>query len=128
MTGLDPAFEKLIRGLSVLAQRDLLNNVPRINQALSFINDAVEPSSLQPTELRSDLTTIQTKVSLNVNTLTQIADQHNQLLAFLESRQNDIEKADKTEAAVRLNADTSSLQISYATLAKIQDLSLLNYL
>jgi flagellin-like hook-associated protein FlgL len=128
ITGLDPAFEKVIRGLGVIAQGDLLDNPDRLTQALGFINDGIEHSSLEPTELQSDLTSVQNKIALNLKTLTDTNDQHNQLLAFLETRQNDIEKADTTETAVRLNAESSALQISYATLAKIQDLSLLNYL
>ena len=79
-------------------------------------------------EMTSDLTSVQNKIALNLKTLTDTNEQHKQLLAFLETRQNDIEKADTTETAVRLNAESSALQISYATLAKIQDLSLLNYL
>ena len=49
-------------------------------------------------------------------------------MAFLEGRQNDIEKVDTTEAAVRLQVDSQTLQISYASLSKITQLSLLNYL
>jgi len=128
ITGLDPAFEKVIRGLGILAQGDLLNNTDRLTQALNFINDGIEHSSLEPTEMSSDLTNVQNKIALNLKTLTDTNEQHKQLLAFLETRQNDIEKADTTETAVRLNAESSALQISYATLAKIQDLSLLNYL
>ena len=49
-------------------------------------------------------------------------------LAFLEGRQNELEMADKTEVAVRLQTDSQVLEISYASLAKMQELSLLNYL
>jgi hypothetical protein len=128
VTALDPAFEKVIGGLGMLCQGDLLNNPSRINQALGFINDGIEHSSLSTTEMPSDLSTVENKLSLNIKTLTDTTTQQNQMLAFLESRQNDIEKADPTETAVKLNADSTSLQVSYATLAKITNLSLLNYL
>lgn len=128
VTALDPAFEKVIRGLGILCQGNLLNNPSRITQALGFINDGIEHSSLSTTEMPSDLTAVENKLSLSIKTLTDTTDQQNQQLAFLESRQNDIEKADPTETAVKLNADTTSLQVSYATLAKITNLSLLNYL
>ena len=88
VTGLDPAFEKVIRGLGILCEGDLLNNPSRITQALSFINDGIEHSSLSATELPSDLTTVENKISLNLKTLSDTTDQQNQLLAFLENRQN----------------------------------------
>jgi hypothetical protein len=92
ITALDPAFEKVIRGLGVLAQGDLIDNPDRITQALSFINDGIEHSSLSPTEEPSDLTQLENKVALNVKTLSDTTDQQNQLLSFLETRQTDIER------------------------------------
>ncbi len=128
VTGLDPAFEKVVRALGIIAQGDLLNNPDRVTQALAVMNDAIQHSSLQPTEARSDLRAVQDRIANNVNALSSAKDVQTQFLAFLEGRQNDIEKADTTEAAVRLQVDSQTLQISYASLAKITQLSLLNYL
>ena len=60
--------------------------------------------------------------------LTTAKDTQTDFQAFLEGRQNDIEKADSTQAAVQLQTDSQALQVSYASLAKITQLSLLNYL
>ena len=60
--------------------------------------------------------------------LTTAKDTQTQFSAFLEGRQNDLAQADTTETAVRLQTDSQALQISYASLAKITQLSLLNYL
>lgn len=128
VTGLDPAFEKLTRALGIIAQGDLINNPERITQALAIINDAIEHSPLQPTEARSDLQSVQDRIAINQNSLASARQVQTQFLAFLEGRQNDLEKADTTEAAVRLQTDSQTLQISYASLAKITELSLLNYL
>ncbi|TAL03304.1 MAG: hypothetical protein EPO08_04490 [Rhodospirillaceae bacterium] len=128
VTALDPAFEKVIRGLGILAQGNLINNPSRISQALGLIDDGISHSSLSTTEQPSDLTSVENKLSLNLKTLSDTTDQQNQLLAFLGSRQNDILQANPTTTAVKLNSDSNSLQVSYATLAKIQNLSLLNYL
>jgi flagellin-like hook-associated protein FlgL len=128
VTGLDPAFEKAIRALGTIAQGDLLNNTDRIQQALSALNDSIQHSALQPTEAQSDLTSVLDRITNNFQVLTTAADTQNQFKAFLDGRQNDLLKADTTEAAVRLQTDSQALQISYASLSKITQLSLLNYL
>ncbi len=128
VTGLDPAFEKVVRALGIVAQGDLLNNPERVTQALAIMNDAISHSALQPTESPSDLESVSDRIGNNQNALAQAKTSHTQFMAFLEGRQNDIEKADTTEAAVRLQTDSQTLQISYASLSKITQLSLLNYL
>ncbi len=128
VTGLDPAFEKLIRGLGVLAQGDLINNATRAGDALTFINDAIEHSTLQPTEMRSDLQFVQDRISLNLKQLNDTKDQQAEFLTFLENRKSQIENVDPTETAVRLNSESNSLQVSYATLSRISKLSLLDYI
>jgi len=128
VTGLDPAFEKVVRAFGILAQGDLINNQDRVTQALAALNDAIEHSSLQPTEAASDLQSVQDRIANNIKALADAKDVQTQFMAFLEGRQNEIEKADTTEAAVRLQTDSQTLQISYASLSKITQLSLLNYL
>jgi flagellar hook-associated protein 3 FlgL len=128
VTGLDPAFEKVIRALGIISQGDLLNNPDRVTQALAIMNDAISHSSLQPTESPSDLQSVQDRIGIASRALSDAKDTQTQFLAFLEGRQNDIEKADTTEAAVRLQTDSQTLQVSYASLSKITQLSLLNYL
>jgi flagellin-like hook-associated protein FlgL len=92
------------------------------------LNDAIEHSSLQPTEAPSDLQSVQDRIANNQRALNDAKDVQTQFMAFLEGRQNEIEMADKTEAAVRLQTDSQTLELSYATLSKISQLSLLNYL
>jgi flagellar hook-associated protein 3 FlgL len=128
VTGLDPAFEKVVRAFGILAQGDLINHPERVNQTLAALNDGIEHSSLQPTEMSSDLQNVQDRIANNIKALTDAKDVQTQFMAFLEGRQNELEGADKTEAAVRLQTDSATLEISYATLSKITQLSLLNYL
>jgi len=128
VTGLDPAFEKLTRALGIIAQGDLINNPDRVKQALGIINDAIEHSPLQPTEEKSDLQAVQDRISINQRAIADAKGVQTSFLAFLEGRQNELEKADTTEVAVRLQTDSQVLNISYASLAKITELSLLNYL
>ncbi|MBY0509050.1 MAG: hypothetical protein K2P94_02755 [Rhodospirillaceae bacterium] len=128
VTGLDPAFEKVVRAFGILAQGDLINHPDRVTQALAVLNDAIEHSSLQPTEAPSDLQSVQDRIAINFKALDDAKGIQTQFMAFLEGRQNEIEKADTTEAAVRLQTDSQTLQISYASISKITQLSLLNYL
>lgn len=128
VTGLDPAFEKLTRALGIIAQGDLINNPDRVQQALAIINDAIEHSPLQPTEARSDLQAVQDRIGINQRSIADAKQVQTSFLAFLEGRQNELERVDTTEVAVRLQTDSQILQISYASLAKITELSLLNYL
>ena len=111
-----------------MGQGDLINHPDRVNQALAVLNDAIEHSSLEPTEESSDLQSVQDRISNNIKALSDAKDTQTQFMAFLEGRQNDIEKADTTEAAVRLQTDSQTLSISYASISKITQLSLLNYL
>lgn len=127
VNGLDPAFEKAIRGIGQLLQGDLINNQKNAVDALAVINDAIEHSGTS-SELPSDLQGIQNRLGINQKVLADSKDEQRQFIAFLEVRQIDIENVDPTESAVKLNDDIRSLNISFATLSKVQQLSLVNYL
>ena len=128
VTGLDPAFEKMVRAFGIIAQGDLINNQPRVEEALAILNDAIEHSSLQTTEEKSDLQSVQDRIANNLKALDDAKNVQTQFLAFLEGRQNDLEKADTTEAAVRLQTEAQALEISFASLSRITQLSLINYI
>jgi uncharacterized protein (DUF934 family) len=74
------------------------------------------------------LQAVQDRISINQRAIADAKGVQTSFLAFLEGRQNELEKADTTEVAVRLQTDSQVLNISYASLAKITELSLLNYL
>jgi flagellar hook-associated protein 3 FlgL len=128
VTGLDPAFEKMVRAFGIIAQGDLLNNQPRVEQALAVLNDAIEHSSLQPTEEKSDLRSVQDRIALNLQALDDAKNTQTQFRAFLEGRQNELEGADTTEAAIRLQTESQALEISFASLARITQLSLIDFI
>jgi flagellin-like hook-associated protein FlgL len=127
VNGLDPAFEKAIRAIGQLLQGDLLNNQQRAVDALALLNDAIEHTPLS-TELPGDLQDIQNRLGINQKVLADAKDEQKQFMAFLEVRQIEIENVDPTEAAVKLNDDVRALNISFATLARVQQLSLVDYL
>lgn len=127
VTGLDPAFEKALRGLGAVLQGDLINNQQRGTDALALINDAIEHSPLS-SEGPGDMQDILNRLGINQKVIVDAKEDQKQFLAFLDIRQIELENVDPTEAAVKLNDDVNALNISFATLAKIQQLSLVNYL
>lgn len=127
VNGLDPAFEKAIRAIGQVLQGDLINNQQRAADALGLLNDAIEhsPSS---TEMSSDLQDITQRLALNQSIIFNAKDEMKEFSGFLGQRQIELENVDVTEAAVRLQDDVRALEISFATLARIQQLSLNNFI
>ncbi|MFL2771860.1 MAG: hypothetical protein ACJZ9F_12735 [Rhodospirillaceae bacterium] len=127
VNGLDPAFEKAIRGLGQLLQGDLINNQTRAVDALGLINDAIEHSPLS-TEQASDLQDVAQRLALNQKIIFDAKQDMIEFNSFLGQRQIQLENVDVTEAAVRLQDDVRALEISFATLARVQQLSLATFI
>lgn len=134
----DTAFEKAFRALGLIAQGawgtagGLDNNQARITQAKFLINDAIEsPAAGTPpfgTELRGDIQSVQQNLGFVQQMIANKNEKHNNFIDFLQTRITGIEQIDSTTAVTALLADSNALQASYQSLAKIQSLSLLNYL
>ncbi|MBI3446494.1 MAG: hypothetical protein HY055_14335 [Magnetospirillum sp.] len=134
----DPAFEKAIRGLSLIAQGvfgtagGLDAHPERISQALYLINDAIEsPASGTPpfgAEKAGDIKTVSANIGSTQSIISQKNDKHNQFITFLNQRVIDIAQVDKTTAVTTLLSDQTALQGSYQALAQVHSLSLLNFL
>lgn len=134
----DPAFEKAMRAMFIIAQGTfgtaggLENNQERISAAMYLLGDAVESPATGTapygTEMRSDINSVQSKLGVAKYTLSLTNDKHLQFQGFLDQRVIDISHMDKTEAITRLLGDSRALEASYQSLAQIRQLSLLNYL
>ena len=127
VNGLDPAFEKAIRAIGQVLQGDLINNQQRGLDALGLLNDAIEHSP-QSTEMPSDLQDVAQRLALNQSIIFNAKEDMKEFNGFLGQRQIELENVDVTEAAVRLQDDVRALEISFATLARIQQLSLNNFI
>jgi len=55
-------------------------------------------------------------------------ERHTQFIGYTETAIGNIEQVDTAEAAVKLNSDQLALQASLSTLARLKDITLLNYL
>jgi flagellin-like hook-associated protein FlgL len=134
----DPAFEKALRAMYVIAQGKfgtaggLENNQSRVNAALYLTNDALQSpaSGTAPygAEERSDINSVQANIGVAQQTIKLTDDKHTQFIGFLDQRIIDIAHVDKTEAVTLLLNDSNALQASYQALAQVRNLSLLTYL
>ncbi|MDO8605317.1 MAG: flagellin [Phaeospirillum sp.] len=134
----DTAFEKAFRALGLIAQGTfgtsggLDSNQSRITQAMYLLNDSLQsPAAGTPpfgTELRGDITTVQQNLGFVQQVINNKNDKHKNFIGFLGARIATIEQIDKNEAVTGLLSDSNALQASYQALAKVQGLSLMNYL
>lgn len=134
----DPAFEKAFRAMSIIAQGafgtsgGLDKNLDRLGQALYLLNDSLQsPTPGTPPfgpESRSDINTLQSNLGFTASVITQATTDHKQYAAFLDQRISDLSQADKTETITMMLSDSNALQASYQSLAKVQSLSLINFL
>jgi flagellin-like hook-associated protein FlgL len=138
VNALDPAIEKAMRGLGMMAQGVQMDSVDptkvdatemrrRVTEALDLINDALQHNS-SSSESPGDLTAIGYKLGSNQKVLSNAADDAATFKLFLENRMTDMENVNMLDAVTRLNDDAQALEISYSALAKIANLSLANYI
>ncbi|WP_096702450.1 flagellin [Magnetospirillum sp. 15-1] len=134
----DPAFEKAIRALGLIAQGQygtaggLDAHQERISQALFLINDALDsPAPGTPpfgAEKTGDVKTVASLLDSTRKTMSQANEKHNQFIGFLSQRVTDISQIDQTTAVTQMLSDQTALQASYQSLAQTRSLSLLTYL
>ncbi len=134
----DPAFEKAIRAMGLLAQGSfgtaggLDNNRGRVESAIFLLNDALSaPASGNPpfgAEQAGDIDTLKQNIELNQAVIAGKNAKHTLFMGFLDARITDMEQIDPTTAATNLLTDSNALQASYQVLAKVQSLSLMDYL
>ncbi len=134
----DPAFEKAIRAMGIIAQGvtgtpgGLDQNQGRIKAALYLLNSSLQsPAPGTPpygSEMSSDLPTLQAKIGYDNATVKTKSDAETQFVGFLQTRLATVIEKDPSAAITDLLADTHTLQASYQALGQIWNLSLLNYL
>ncbi|CAA7618581.1 flagellin [Magnetospirillum sp. UT-4] len=137
----DPAFEKAIRAMSIIAQGQygtaggLEHHFERLDQALFLIRDALDhpadnelPTGLTVEEESSDLSQVGSSIGVLANLIATKDKKHNAYIGFLDQRIIDIENVDKTEVITRLLDDQRALEAAYQALATVREMSLLKYM
>lgn len=138
LNAIDPAFEKIIRAVSIVAQGvfgtegGLDQNMSRVNDALALLDLGLTATATgaQPygTELTSNIERIQRDVAFDRILIKQMNETHNQLIGFLDTEISDVENADRLEVVSRLLDTSQALEASYQAMARIRQLSLHNFL
>lgn len=112
-------YEELIRSLNLVKTAVLSPNpdIARLNEALDVVNKAIQ-----------DIPNITAKIGAARAGLTNANSAHTEAQQYVEQNITGITDVDVTEAITRLSADQTNLQASYATIAQLGNVSLLNYL
>ncbi len=121
VTAADSGFEKLIRSVRILRSTDITggdaNYLSKIQEGLDLINAAED--RLQELEL-----SVGSKVQQLNSTTNNLKDSRN----FINGIISDLESADTFQAVAELTQDQTMLEASYATVVRLSDLTLTNFL
>ncbi len=133
------AFKFLIAGLHMVRQANTRfpaapSSPADIDQAylqngLELISKAIDgaPTANYPGTIQG-LRQIAGQVAATNALFDSTRERHVKFIGYAETTIGDIEQVDTAEAAVKLNSDQLALQASLSTLARLKDITLLNYL
>jgi flagellar hook-associated protein 3 FlgL len=110
-------FQELIGALRTFIEADAIDDRTTLAGALSLVNDALPKIA----DYRAEIGSGQRR-------LEQINDMHRDAQVYLERRIGDVENIDIAAAVTRLTQDQVLLESAMASLSRINQLSLANYL
>jgi hypothetical protein len=138
LTGIDPSFEKAIRGLFHIAQGvfntggGLDQNTSRIAESLYLIESALDrnPGGTEPfgTELIGSIEQVSRDIGFDRVLISQTNTTNQSLINFYDNMIQEYEDVDPLETYSKLLDQQNSLEASYQALARIRQLSLANFL
>ncbi len=138
ITGVDPAFEKAIRGMFLVLQGQygteggLDQNVNRISEAIFLMDDALDRTNSTPppfgTELNSNIEEMEIILGYRAVLLNDVKTSNDQIISFFEGSVAEIENIDPLDAITRLLDSQRVLEASYQTFSRVRQLSLSNFL
>ena len=135
----DPAFEKIIRGLAIIAQGQygseggLDQNTDRIDAVIALIDGAINRNTSNKSpfgvqELTSSLEKVQIDIGYRRILIQDTNEINSRYSSFLKTNISDMENIDITEAITKMLDDQQALEASFQVFAKIKQLSLTNFL
>ena len=137
-TAINPAFEKAIRAMFIIAQGvygtdgGLDKNTDRVDDALYLVRSALDPNigGTPPygTESTSNMETVQTNIAYHRILINQTNEHNQRLIDFFDKNVIDVENIDQLTTITKLLDDQQSLEASYQSMARIRQLSLVNFL
>lgn len=132
LNAVDPAFEKAIWAIGIIAQGGLAAQPDRVDAALKLVNDALDQGvgGTLPfgDEATGSIDGVEMRLSFHQVMIKEADDTQTTTSALLDSRIAELENVDKTEAIAKLLDEFNALEASYQALARIRQLSLAKYL
>lgn len=140
LNAIDPAFEKAIRAMSMIAQGkfgtagglEQTANEQRVTDAVNLLdlslkyNDAANPKYEEnfTNSIEQSFVTLGYQRSI----IETANSEHTRLIGFFEERVAKLENIDQLDVITRLLDDQKALEASYQAMASVRGLSLHNYL
>jgi hypothetical protein len=138
LTAIDPAFEKALRAMGIIAQGTfgseggLDQNITRVTQAAYLVRSslAVTITGTPPfgTEEIGSIEAVEQRLGYKQVLIKETNDVHTAFRSYLEASMNKIENIDRTQVIANILDDTRTLEASYQALARIRELTLVNFL
>ncbi len=138
INGLNPAFSKAIRGLSIIAQGELGTaggldqNTGRADDALWLLDSALDfPTDGTPpygAEENDSIEQLRFNTAFDRQQLLSSIEREKKTVNFLETSIGEVENVDMLEATTELLDIDRALQASYQVLSRTQKLGLSNFL
>jgi len=138
LNGADPAIEKAIRAMSLIAQGKfgtaggLDQNVSRLTDSKNLLELSLKPNSTSNPQYEAGYTSNLEHAFVTLGyqqaLIKDANDTHTRLAAFFEARVAELENSDPLDTITRLLNDQKALEASYQAMATIRSLSLHNYL
>jgi hypothetical protein len=134
----DPAFEKIIRALGLVAQGvygtagGLDNHSERVGQAIYLLQDALDyPAGADApfgAEEASDIKALTSRNAQSMRMLSQADTIHKSMSVFLNVQVQEITQVDMNATIATLVSDQNTLEASYQAMARTSSKSLLDYI
>lgn len=140
LNAVDPAFEKAIRALAILAQGkygtagglDQPENAGRIEDARNLLVLAENYNNTTNPKYEEGFTSSIQEITLTLgyqrSTLQNLNSDHTNLIGFFEARVASLEGIDQLSVITGLLNDQQALEASYQAMARIRSLALHDYL
>lgn len=118
VTASDSAFETTLRACNLLANMTMS---PLDTTALTEASDLTEAAI-------TDMTTVQTRLSLGASRLESAIDQHTNFVDQATTIRSELADVDVAQVAARLSIYQTQLEASYSAIAQVQSINLADYL
>lgn len=112
----EQGFERVIRSLDVMVKGGPIDRTT-MEHSLSIVNQTLD-----------DLPDIRTRIGTSRSAIEGTNQMHNEFILFTEQAISDIENVDLTKAVTLMNSAQVSLDASFLSLARLGELSLMNFL